>query len=340
MPTINIDISNKIAKVTTPDAEIVCGNNDYTAKFSFDDEWSAYAAKTAVLRYSTPDGKRGQEVVFTGDSCSLPALYNLRCVNIGVVAGDIRTTTAAVIRCKPCITDGDSTHAAPPEDVYNQIIDLINNGALKGEKGEQGPKGEKGEQGPQGTVGPAGPGAEVFYIDLAGDYPNYTCPVAMADITAAYGAGKVLECRCKMGAYTATLPLFIPMPDADAWVFSGSGELEAMHFSAQTFTVAISSTGVKAENARLVIKSDIPTALPNPNTLTITSGSNSIVYDGGAEESIDIPAGEKGDKGEKGEPGADGKTPVKGTDYWTEADKTAIVADVIAALPVAEEASV
>lgn len=32
--------------------------------------------------------------------------------------------------------------------------------------------------------------------------------------------------------------------------------------------------------------------------------------------------------------GADGKTPVKGTDYWTEADKAGIVSDVIASLPV------
>lgn len=46
--------------------------------------------------------------------------------------------------------------------------------------------------------------------------------------------------------------------------------------------------------------------------------------------------GEKGDKGNKGAPGAkgtDGKTPVKGTDYWTAADKTEIVNDTLAALP-------
>lgn len=38
--------------------------------------------------------------------------------------------------------------------------------------------------------------------------------------------------------------------------------------------------------------------------------------------------------------GKDGKTPARGTDYWTEADKAAIVDDVIAALPAAEEVSV
>lgn len=46
------------------------------------------------------------------------------------------------------------------------------------------------------------------------------------------------------------------------------------------------------------------------------------------------PKGDKGDTGANGKDGADGKTPVKGTDYWTPADKAAIVADVIAALPV------
>lgn len=52
------------------------------------------------------------------------------------------------------------------------------------------------------------------------------------------------------------------------------------------------------------------------------------------------PVGPKGDQGEQGEPGKDGKTPVKGVDYFTEADKTALVNDVLAALPAAEEVSV
>ena len=152
-------------------------------------------------------------------------------------------------------------------------------------------------------------GAEVFYIDLAGDYPNYTCPVALADINAAYEAGKVLECRCKMGMYTATLPLFIPVPELGRWIFSGSGELADMGFPAQTFTVAVTGFGVQASNAKLATTED---KLPNPNALTITSGSNSVTYDGSAPKSIDIPAGAKGDKGdpgakgEKGDPGLQG----------------------------------
>lgn len=54
------------------------------------------------------------------------------------------------------------------------------------------------------------------------------------------------------------------------------------------------------------------------------------------------PQGEKGDPGQPGEPGlpgtpgqngADGKTPIKGTDYWTPDDRIQMVSDVLAALP-------
>ena len=41
----------------------------------------------------------------------------------------------------------------------------------------------------------------------------------------------------------------------------------------------------------------------------------------------------RGEKGEKGDKGANGKAPIKGTDYWTAADKIEIVNDTLAALP-------
>lgn len=40
------------------------------------------------------------------------------------------------------------------------------------------------------------------------------------------------------------------------------------------------------------------------------------------------PAGPQGPQGETGDPGADGRTPVRGIDYWTEADKNEIKAYV------------
>jgi hypothetical protein len=60
----------------------------------------------------------------------------------------------------------------------------------------------------------------------------------------------------------------------------------------------------------------------NGTVLTVTSASGT--------SSADL----KGDKGDKGGTGAAGHTPVKGTDYWTAADKAVMVNEVLAALPV------
>lgn len=50
-------------------------------------------------------------------------------------------------------------------------------------------------------------------------------------------------------------------------------------------------------------------------------------------DGVDGQPGKDGPKGDPGTPGAAGHTPVKGTDYWTAADKQEIVNDVLAALP-------
>lgn len=142
--------------------------------------------------------------------------------------------------------------------------------------------------------GEQGPGAEVFYIDLAGKYPSYTCPVAMADIKAAYEAGKELKCRFAMGVYTAVLPLFLPMPSSNTWLFSGAGALSAMGFPAQTMTIAIVNGTVQASDTRLASMDDIPTiptALKNPNALTIKIGGTTVTYDGSAAKTVTIADG-------------------------------------------------
>ena len=181
----------------------------------------------------------------------------------------------------------------------------------------------------QETIGDIHP---VYYIDLAGTYPNYTCPVSMDDIKAAYNSGYNLVCRCAMGKYTATLPLFLPMPAANTWIFSGSGALQSMGFPAQSFTVAITANGVVAQQTFL------------NQRLKIVVGDKTYLYDGGKEVNVDMDGitptiGENGNwyigSTDTGKPsrGEKGKTPVKGTDYWTEADKAEIVKDTLAALP-------
>lgn len=169
---------------------------------------------------------------------------------------------------------------------------------VEGLVGPQGPTGPKGDAGPVGAIGPTGPkgadgkdgaGAEVFYIDLAGNFPNYTCPVPLADIKTAYEAGKVLECRCKMGDHIVTLPLFYPGVDLNLWVFSASCDLRTINDGMRLFTIIIAGIAggvVQVSNMQLATMED---KLPNPNPLTIISGGNIISYDGSTEENITIP---------------------------------------------------
>lgn len=72
------------------------------------------------------------------------------------------------------------------------------------------------------------------------------------------------------------------------------------------------------------------------------TGAKITITDASGTTTAEITNGEKGDKGdpgEKGDPGKDGEdgyTPVKGTDYCTDADKEELVAAVLAALPTYE----
>ena len=69
--------------------------------------------------------------------------------------------------------------------------------------------------------------------------------------------------------------------------------------------------------------------------ITPTIGSNGNWYLG----STDTGKPSQGETGPQGPAGADGYTPIKGTDYFTEADKTELVNAVLAALPAAEGVS-
>ena len=68
------------------------------------------------------------------------------------------------------------------------------------------------------------------------------------------------------------------------------------------------------------------------NGITPTIGANGNWYIGSTDTGKPS-RGAKGEQGSQGERGTDGKTPIKGTDYWTEADKAEIVHSVIEELP-------
>lgn len=124
MPTINVTVRNKIAK-SQPPAFIVCGNSDYTAVFDLDDEWAEFPNRVAVFVYYAGRERRNERVIFDGDECPIPTLRGVRAVEVGLEAGNIRTTTPARIRCFGCITDAAGTPQEPEDDVYRQILSRV-----------------------------------------------------------------------------------------------------------------------------------------------------------------------------------------------------------------------
>ena len=125
MNVIPITVSGRIASLADPDAAVICGNTDDRVHFSLDGEWISYPVKTARFRYCQNGALLYQDVLFEGSECRIPVLHDITDVEIGLYAGDIRTTTAARVLCVPCITDGAPQHEDPAPDVYDQLLEYL-----------------------------------------------------------------------------------------------------------------------------------------------------------------------------------------------------------------------
>lgn len=126
MYVIEVEIKNKKA-VRTNETAYVCDNSDFTVVFSFDEEWNEFDAKTA--RFSYDD--KYQDVVFTGNECPMPIISNTKLIFVGVFAGDLHTTTPARIVANKSILSAAGTPEPPSDDVYNQMMLVLNGKADK-----------------------------------------------------------------------------------------------------------------------------------------------------------------------------------------------------------------
>lgn len=113
MKTLHIAVVNKVATYTRRDGAIVCGNKDYQIEFVFDSEWDGINTKTA--RFVWGGAYYDQE--FTGTICRVPMIVGTDSVLVGVYAGDLETTTPAVIPCQRSILC--ATDAPHPESGQN-----------------------------------------------------------------------------------------------------------------------------------------------------------------------------------------------------------------------------
>lgn len=132
MKTLNILVTNRVANYRQRDGFIICGNSDYQITFTFDSEWSGYAVKTVRFKWN---GTYQDVVVSSTNTVTVPKITNATQVEVGVYSDDLCTTTPATIPCVKSILCGENTPAAPASDVYSQIIQMMNNGLIKGEDG-------------------------------------------------------------------------------------------------------------------------------------------------------------------------------------------------------------
>ena len=315
MHYINITVREKSARADDR-ARIVCGNSDYAVRFDFDEEWEAYDLKTA--RFIT-EGGFFTDVQFTGSDCAVPVLTGTRTLLVGVFAGDVRTTTPAYIPAIPCITDTGGIPAAPPPDVYAQLMNrfaaleapaavLYTEQELTNEQKAQARKNIGAGTGSGDVTATAIETAlgykpvNAFYVTVtpasSGDQTTGTADKTDAEIYAAYAAGSAVFCRVASEGHffghPATLPIFAAVKDGDNYMFAfcGSGAPRSgTGDAAVTVTVTRNQHNWYVFYDALAKKTDTPTALKSPNALTLKLGGTTVVYDGSAAKTFEIPDG-------------------------------------------------
>ena len=121
-----------------------------------------------------------------------------------------------------------------------------------------------------------------------------------AEIYAAYAAGRPVFCRVASEGhfygYPATLPLFAAVKDGDNYMFafcssgaprSGTGD------AAVALTVTRNQYNWYVFYDTLAKKTDIPTAIKNPNALTLKNGGTTVVYDGSTAKTFELSGEEE-----------------------------------------------
>lgn len=109
-----INVGNKVATYQKRHGDLVCGNSDYTVKFVFDAEWDAYEQKTA--RFIWNGGYH--DVDFTGNICAVPIITGTFVLEVGVFAGELKTTTSAIIPCRKSILCSEAQPSVENDHYY------------------------------------------------------------------------------------------------------------------------------------------------------------------------------------------------------------------------------
>ena len=164
-----------------------------------------------------------------------------------------------------------------------------------GPAGPQGPQGIPGPVGPRGATGPTGPQGEKGERGERGER-------GLQGVQGPQGPQGEQGPRGEQGPQGPAGP-------------AGSGGGAGIDDTTPSTETTYSSSKIDEMVGQKLNASALPTAI---NT-ALAQAKESGQFDGAP--------------GAKGDPGEDGKTPVKGADYWTAADRQQIVSDVLTALP-------
>ena len=371
---INI-VDKRPAVIGTP--VIVCGNSDYSIEFTFDSEWSSATAKTARFVYVKAGTIKFQDVQLTGNTVAVPVLAGIREVMVGVYAGDLRTTTPARIPCEYSILCPDAQEQIGAVDavkLQDQIGDLsqlktTDSGSLVAAVNWLY---ENGTIGGGGSVSASG----MFVPHISADgtlswtndqgLPNPE-PVNLRGPEGPKGADGTMTFEDLTDEQREALrgpkgdpgdPLtFEDLTEEQREALRGpKGADGTMTFEDLTEEQRESLRGPKGDPGDPLTFEDLTPEQRESLRGPKGEPGDPLTFEDLTPEQVEALRGPEGPKGAdgtmtfedltdaqreslRGPAGTDGKTPVAGVDYYTEADKVEMVQAVLAALPNAEEAS-
>ena len=130
---------------------------------------------------------------------------------------------------------------------------------------------------------------KAWYVNVTLENP-ITADKTAAEIWKAYQDGySVFAKIVVVGLYPYTLPLVLPM-GAETFGFAAVGQL-SKDSTPMTVCLAYNTGEWRFFTCEIAPSSAIPTALKNPNALTIKIGSTTVTYDGSSAETVEIADG-------------------------------------------------
>lgn len=119
---IVIKVTDKVPELVSGPDYVVCDNSDYTVMWQLDEEWAQLEHRTMQVNYK--DGTY-ERVLFTGSSCTLPAIPVSGPVHVGLFAGDIHTTRPARLLAVRSATTDSGEERTPMPNGYAQAIQAL-----------------------------------------------------------------------------------------------------------------------------------------------------------------------------------------------------------------------